>query len=85
MLWRYLLEEIPFHESMNVIIIFTDKCNDDEARYYKKDWQSAEKQASNDYKTGNVKSAKNVDDMFEEIGKNTDGKKCNAAHKSFRR
>lgn len=64
-------EEIPFHENMNVIIIFTDKY-DDEARYLKEDWQAAEKQASQDYQTGRIKSAKSVDELFEEIGRNTD-------------
>jgi len=60
------VEEIPFHENMNVIIVFTDKYND-EARYHKKDWQIAEKQASQDYQTGNIKSAKTVVQMFYEI------------------
>jgi len=66
------VEDIPFHENMNVIIIFTDKYND-EACYYQKEWQIAEKQASQDYKTGNIKSAKSIDQMFDEIGSNTDG------------
>jgi len=66
------MEEIPFHENMNVIIVFTDKYNE-EARYYQKDWQMAEKQASQDYLSGNIKSAKTIDQMFDEIERNADG------------
>jgi hypothetical protein len=45
------------------------KKSDNESRYYKSDWQLAEKQASEDYKTGNVKSSDNIDQMFDEIEK----------------
>jgi hypothetical protein len=42
----------------------------DESRYYKADWILAEKQASEDYKTGNVKTANSIDEMFDEtLGK----------------
>ncbi|MEZ4527528.1 MAG: hypothetical protein R2941_16530 [Desulfobacterales bacterium] len=66
-------EEVPFRENMNVIIVFTDRYNDDESRYYQKDWQTAEKQASGDYRTGSIKSAKTIDQMFDEIERNADG------------
>ena len=62
-------EDIPFQEDMDVIIVFTEKIDQDEARYYKRGWQLAEKKASEDYKTGNIKSADSVDEMFEEIEK----------------
>ena len=60
-------EEIPFKEDMNVIIVFTDKYDQDEARYYEQGWQVAETEASEDYKVGNIKSADTVDQMFNEI------------------
>ena len=41
----------------------------DESRYYKSDWQLAEKQASEDYKAGNIKSSDSIDQMFDEIEK----------------
>ena len=63
-------EEIPFKENMNVIIVFTEKYDEDEARYYETGWQVAEKKASEDYKTGNIKSADSVDQMFDEIERN---------------
>ncbi len=62
------LEEVPFHDTMNVIIVFNDNY-DDEARYYKSDWKLAEQQASEDYKAGQVKSADSIDEMFDEIEK----------------
>ena len=49
-------EEIPFKENMNVIIVFTEKYDEDEARYYERGWQIAERKASEDYKAGNVKA-----------------------------
>jgi hypothetical protein len=59
-------EAIPFHEPMNVIIVFTGK-EDDESRYYREDWQLAEKQASEDYKKGDIRSAESIDKMFDKI------------------
>ena len=49
------------------IIISCEK--GDELRYYKSDWRLAEKQASEDYKTSNVKSSDNIDQMFDKIEK----------------
>ncbi len=66
------LEDIPCNDTMNVIIVFTDK-NDDESRYYENDWQHAEEQASYDYKTGNTRSASSIDEMFEMIEGSDDG------------
>lgn len=63
-------EDIPFQEEMNVIIVFTEKIDQDEARYYERGWQLAERKASEDYKAGNIKSADSVDQMFEEIERN---------------
>jgi hypothetical protein len=60
-------EEIPFKGDMKVIIVFTEKYDEDEARYYERGWQVAEKKASEDYKAGNIKSADGVEQMFEEI------------------
>ena len=58
------LEEFPCNETMNVIIVFTDKY-DDQERYYEPDWELAEKAASKDYIAGNVKSADSIDQMFD--------------------
>jgi hypothetical protein len=66
------LETVPYQEDMNVIIVFTDR-HDDESRYYHMDWQSAEKKASEDYEAGSVKSAESIDAMFDEIETNADG------------
>ena len=63
-------EEIPFKEDMKVIIVFTEKYDEYEARYYERGWQVAEKKASEDYKAGNIKSADSVGQMFEEIERN---------------
>lgn len=41
----------------------------DESRYYTPEWRLAEKQASEDYKAGRVKSAENIEKMFEKIAK----------------
>ena len=62
------LEDIPFHDTMDVIIVFVDSY-DDESRYYKPDWKLAEKQASEDYKAGHIKSSDTIDGMFDEIEK----------------
>ncbi|OQX24480.1 MAG: hypothetical protein BWK80_20605 [Desulfobacteraceae bacterium IS3] len=66
------LETVPYQEDMNVIIVFTDRY-DDESRYDKPDWQAAEKKASEDYNAGNVKSAESIDAMFDEIERTADG------------
>jgi hypothetical protein len=63
------LEEVPVHDTMEVIIVFTDNYYDDESRYYKPDWKLAEKQASEDYKAGNIKSSDSLDEMFDDIEK----------------
>ncbi len=65
-------EEIPFKQDMNVIIVFTGKHDPDEARYYEDGWRAAEEQASEEYKTGKVKSAGSLEDMFDAIEKKTD-------------
>ncbi len=56
---------------MDAIIVFTGR-HDDESRYHRQDWQLAEKEASEDYRTGKIKSADSIDRMFEEIEKNAD-------------
>jgi len=33
---------VPYQKDMDVIIVFTDKYDDDESRYHRKDWQLAE-------------------------------------------
>jgi len=66
------LETVPYQDDMDVIIVFTDRY-DDESRYYHPDWQAAEKKASEDYEAGNVKSAESVDAMFDEIETSADG------------
>ena len=58
------LEDIPPLKTMNVIIVFLD---DDQSRYEQQDWQTAEKQASEDYQAGKIKSAADIDQMFEQI------------------
>jgi len=63
-------ENIPFKEDMKVIIVFTEKYDEDEARYYEHGWQVAEKKASEDYKAGNIKSADSVEQMFDDIERN---------------
>ena len=63
-------EDIPFKEDMNVIIVFTEKYDEDEARYHEHGWQVAERKASEDYKSGNIKLAYSVEQMFEEIERN---------------
>ena len=65
-------EDIPFKEDMNVIIVFTEKYVQDEARYYEPGWQVAEGKASEAYKAGNVKSADSVEQMFDEIERSID-------------
>lgn len=66
------LEEIPDKESMNVIIVFIDN-DDEQSRYAQEDWRLAEKQASEDYKAGKTRSAGNIDEMFEQIEKDSYG------------
>jgi len=56
------IEDIPAQESKNVIIIFLD---DDQSRCEQEDWKLAEKQASEDYRSGNIKSAPGIDEMFD--------------------
>jgi len=65
-------EDIPFKEDMNVIIVFTEKYDRDEARYYEPGWQVAEGKASEAYKAGDVKSADSVEQMFDEIERSID-------------
>jgi hypothetical protein len=64
--------DIPFHEPMNVIIVFTSPEND-ESRYYRNDWQLAEKQATEDYQRGSIRSAESIDEMFKKIAMDSDG------------
>ncbi len=65
-------EDIPFKVDMNVIIVFTEKYEQDEARYHEPGWQVAEGKASEAYKAGDVKSADSVEQMFDEIERNID-------------
>jgi hypothetical protein len=44
------------------------------SRYETPGWILAERQASEDYRTGNIKAAKSIDDMFEQI-ENADDKR----------
>lgn len=60
------LEKVPFNETHDVIIVFSEDYAD-ESRYYTPGWKLAEKQASEDYKAGRTKSAENIDAMFEKI------------------
>ena len=62
---------MPHQKDMDAIIVFTGR-HDDESRYHRQDWQLAEKEASEDYRTGKIKSADSIDRMFEEIEKNAD-------------
>ncbi len=61
------LEEVPFDEEMEVIIVFNKEFYPNEARYYGRTWQVAEKQATEDYKSGNIKSAGSVEQLFSDI------------------
>jgi len=61
------LEKVPFDEEMEVIIVFNRVFFPDEARYYNRTWQVAEKQATKDYKAGNIKSAESVEQLFSDI------------------
>ncbi len=64
------LEDISSQEPGNVMIVFLD---DDQSRYQTKSWQTAEKQATEDYRSGKIESAANVDEMFEQIEGRIDG------------
>ena len=64
------LEDIPAKETMDVIIVFLD---DAQSRYEQQDWQVAEKQASEDYRAGKIKSAADIEQMFEQIEGRSDG------------
>ncbi|MEA1992062.1 MAG: hypothetical protein U9N58_07695 [Thermodesulfobacteriota bacterium] len=61
------LEKVPFDEEMEVIIVFNKEFSPNEARYYDRTWQVAEKQATEDYKSGNIKSAGSVEQLFGDI------------------
>ena len=56
-----------FDEEMEVIIVFNRVFFPDETRYYNRTWQVAEKQATKDYKAGNIKSAESVEQLFSDI------------------
>lgn len=60
------LEDVPFQEAHNVIIVFNDVYSD-ESRYATPEWKVAEQQASEDYKAGRVESAESIDEMFQKI------------------
>lgn len=66
------LESIPFHEPREVMIVFIDNSLD-ESRYETSGWKLAEKEASEDYRTGNIKTANSIDAMFEQLEKSDDG------------
>ena len=61
------LEEVPFNEEIEVVIVFNKEFFPNEARYYDRTWQVAEKQATEDYKSGNIKSAGSVKQLFNDI------------------
>ncbi len=61
------LEEVPFDEEIEVVIVFSKEFFPNEARYYDPTWQVAEKQATEDYKSGNIKSAGSVNQLFNDI------------------
>ena len=65
-------EDIPFHDPMNVIIVFSPQ-ESIESRYFQADWQLAEKQATEDYHKGNISSASSIDEMFNKIVMDTSG------------
>ena len=55
---------------MDVIIVFKNH-ELVETRYYQDGWQLAEKQASEDYHKGNIRSAGSIDEMFDKIAMDT--------------
>ena len=61
------LEKVPFDEEAEVIIVFNREFSPNEARYYNRTWQVAEKQATEDYKSGNIKSSGSVKELFNDI------------------
>lgn len=65
-------EAIPYQEAMNVIIVFLDKIEPGEERYYKEDWIEAEKKATLALHDGNVKTANSIDEMFYRIEETID-------------
>jgi len=65
-------EEIPYKDSMSVIIVFLDKIEPGEERYYKADWIEAEKKATQALREGNIKTANSIDEMFDQIEEITD-------------
>jgi hypothetical protein len=67
------LENIPFDEEIEVLIVFNKEFLPDEVRYYDRTWQIAEKQATEDYESGNIKSAKSVEQLFNDIENRTNG------------
>ena len=56
------LEDVSSQDPGDVIIVFLD----DQSRYETKGWRMAEKRATEDYRSGKIKSAANVDEMFEQ-------------------
>jgi len=67
------LENIPFDEETEVLIVFNKEFFPTEARYYDHTWQVAEKQATEDYESGNIKSAKSVEQLFNDIENRNNG------------
>jgi len=65
-------EEIPYQEAMNVIIVFLDRIEPGEERYYKADWIDAEKKATQALRDSNVKTADSIDEMFHQIEETVD-------------
>jgi hypothetical protein len=65
-------EEIPYQEAMNVIIVFLDRIELGEERYYKADWIDAEKKATQALRDGNVITADSIDEMFHQIEETID-------------
>lgn len=60
-------EEIPYKDPMHVIIVFLDKIEPGEERYYQADWIKAEKKATRALHEGNIKTANSIDEMFDQI------------------
>jgi len=67
-------EDIPFQDNMHVIIVFLDRIEPGEERYYKTDWIDAEKNATQALREGNVKTANTIDEMFHQIEERVDAR-----------
>ena len=57
-------EKVPYKDTMQVMIVFVDKIAPGEERYYTENWIEAERQASLAFKSGNIRTANSVGEMF---------------------